>query len=251
MKKYISLFLVLTVVVGCNTKDKSLELLQFEQKEFVQSSDNCVDDECTRIQLSIPLITNQDHAIADKINQRILAEIDAIVAVDDTTASSRSLDELTQNYLANYKAFQAKYPDETLPWKAEVEGDITFYNADLLSVAFEYYTFVGGAYGFKSELALNFNPKTGELYKVADLISNWEELQKLMTLQLKDKMDIWTSNHSLEYPESIFFYEDMVGFIYNAVDDDAQYNGPTKIDFPKERILPFLNINLDPLPTEK
>ncbi|MBB1151369.1 MULTISPECIES: DUF4163 domain-containing protein [unclassified Myroides] len=252
MKHYIYLFLLLALSVSCNSTNKNAEdILQFEQKDFVQSSDNCIDDECTRIKLSVPVITNESNEVATKINQQLIAKIDNIIAVDDRTASSKNLDELTANYIANYDAFKAKYPDETLPWKAEIEGDITFYNEDLLSIALEYYTFAGGAYGFKSEVAMNFNPKTGEQYKVEDLIGNWEELQKLMALQLKDKMDIWTSNNQLEYPESIFFYEDMVGFLYNAVDDDAQYNGPTKIDFPKASILPFLKINLDPKTTEK
>ena len=252
MKHYIYLFLLLALSVSCNSTNKNAEdILQFEQKDYVQSSDNCIDDECTRIKLSVPVITNESNEVATKINQQLIAKIDNIIAVDDRTASSKNLDELTANYIANYDAFKAKYPDETLPWKAEIEGDITFYNEDLLSIALEYYTFAGGAYGFKSEVAMNFNPKTGEQYKVEDLIGNWEELQKLMALQLKDKMDIWTSNNQLEYPESIFFYEDMVGFLYNAVDDDAQYNGPTKIDFPKASILPFLKINLDPKTSEK
>lgn len=251
MKKVIYLSLLLAFMASCNTKDKSSEALQFEQREFVQSSDNCLEEECTTIKLSLPIVTNEDHDVAVKINQHIISEIDNIVAVDDITASSTSLEELSKNYIANYKAFVAKYPDETLPWKAEVEGDITFYNTDLLSIALEYYTFAGGAYGFKSEMALNFNPKTGDLYKVEDLISNWEELQKLMALQLKDKMDIWTENNQLKYPESIFFYEDSVGFIYNAVDDDARYDGPTKIDFPKARVLPFLKIDLTPATAEK
>lgn len=251
MKKVIYLSILLAFMVSCTSKDKSSEALQFEQKEFVQSSDNCIADECTTIKLSLPVMTNEDHEIAAKINRHLIAEIDNIVAVDDATATSTSLEELTQNYIKNYKAFVAKYPDETLAWKAEVEGDITFYNADLLSIALEYYTFAGGAYGFKSEMALNFNPKTGDLYRVEDLIGNWDELQKLMALQLKDKMDIWTTNNQLKYPESIFFYEDTVGFIYNAVDDDAHYNGPTKIDFPKDRVLPFLKVNLDPITAEK
>lgn len=252
MRRYIYLFLLLTLGISCNSTDKKAnDTLQFEQKEFVQSSDNCIEDECTRIKLSVPVITNESHEVAAKINQQLIAKIDNIVAVDEVSATSATLEELTDNYIANYNAFQAKYPDESLPWKAEVEGDITFYNADLLSIALEYYTFAGGAYGFKSEVALNFNPKTGEQYKVEDLIGNWNELQKLMALQLKDKMDIWTNNNQLEYPESIFFYEDTVGFLYNAVDDDAQYNGPTKIDFPKASILPYLKINLEPQKTEK
>ncbi|MBB1140173.1 PdaC/SigV domain-containing protein [Myroides sp. WP-1] len=251
MKNYINVFILVIIAISCGTKDKSKEVLQFEQREFVQTTDNCIEDECTSIRLSIPLITNKEHEIATKINQRILGTIDEIVAVDEVTATSKSPEELTKNYIANYNAFKTKYPDETLPWKAEVEGDITFYSSELLSVALEYYTFAGGAYGFKSEVALNFNPKTGELYKMEDLIGNWEELQKLMALQLKDKMDIWKNNNQLEYPESIFFYEDTVGFLYNAVDDTAQYNGPTKIDFPKASILPFLKINLEPTTTEE
>lgn len=251
MKQSIYLFLLLTLVLSCNTKDKSTEPLQFEQKEFVQSSDNCAGEECTIIRLSIPLVSNLEHEVATKINQAVVSEIDTIVAVDEATAQSSTLEELTDNYIANYKAFQTKYPDETLPWKAEIDGDITFYNENLLSITLEYYTFAGGAYGFKSEVALNFNPKTGERYKMEDLISNWDELQKLMALQLKDKMDIWKTNNQLEYPESIFFYEDTVGFLYNAVDDDAHYNGPTKIDFPKASILPFLKISLEPSTTDK
>jgi len=105
MKKVIYLSILLAFMVSCTTKDKSSEALQFEQKEFVQSSDNCIADECTTIKLSLPVMTNEDHEIAAKINRQLIAEIDKIVAVDDATATSTSLEELTQHYIKNYKAF--------------------------------------------------------------------------------------------------------------------------------------------------
>ncbi len=245
MKKTIFFLLLFMLFIGCNNKNKSNEILEFEQVEFDDKTPiDCKADDCTTISLSIPFITNKDNAIADKINSKVLSTIDNIVELDDKTAMSASYEELTKNFIDNYNEFLTKYPDETLPWKAEIDGDITFFNEDVLSIALEYYTFAGGAYGFESEMALNFNPKTGELYSMQDIIGNWEELQKLFALQLKNKMDIWSSNHQLNYPESIFFYENTIAFLYNALDEDMTYNGPIKIELPKENVIPFLKINL-------
>lgn len=245
MKKLIPMLLLSIFFIGCNNKDKSNEILEFEQLEFNDKTPvDCKKEDCTTINLSIPFITNKDNAIADKINTKILNTVDDIVALDDKTAMSGSYEELSKNFIDSYNDFFQKYPDELLPWKAQVDGGISFFNEDLLSIEIEYYTFVGGAYGFESEMALNFNPKTGELYSIQDLIGNWEELQKLFALQLKGKMDIWSNNHQLNYPESIFFYEDTIAFLYNALDEDMTHSGPIKIELPKENVIPFLKINL-------
>lgn len=245
MKKILPFTLLFVLLINC--KDKPQEPLNFVQLEIDDKTPfDCKDDDCTSIELSIPFATNEKHPVAEKINNHILNEVDDIVEVDDITATSQSYEELTKNYIANFNKFINKYPDETLAWKARVNGNITFFNEDLLSIDIMYYTFAGGAYGFESEKSLNFNPKTGDLYSITDLINNWTELQKLFSFQLKGKMDVWKNANELNYPESIFFYEDTVGFLYNALDEDMVFNGPIKIELPKEKVIPFLNITLAP-----
>ncbi len=245
MKKILPFALLFVLLIGC--KEKTKEPLNFVQLEIEDKTPiDCKDDDCTSIELSIPFATNEKDPIAEKINNQILSEVDNIVEVDDITAASQSYEELSKNYINYYNEFINKYPDETLGWKAKVNGNITFFNEDLLSIDIEYYTFAGGAYGFENEKSLNFNPKTGDLYSISDLISNWTELQKLFAFQLKGKIDVWKNKSELNYPESIFFYEDTVEFLYNALDENMIFNGPIKIELPKEKVIPFLKINLAP-----
>lgn len=246
MKKWLLCVLALGfVVIGCDktTKNKPLE---FELKEYEKSSTlNCSGENCTEIELHIPIVTNEKSEIADKINQSNLNFINNIVSLGDTLSVINNYTTLVDHYISDYEDFVKKYPDEDLPWRAEVKGDISCVGENILSFSFEYYTFAGGAHGFKSEVSQNFNPKTGELYSVQTLIKDWSGLQNLLFTQLKNKKDLFDKVEQLEYPESIFFYEDSIAFLYNAFDLETFHDGPIKLEYPKSEILPFLNITLE------
>lgn len=246
MKKLILGVLALVfVAVGCD-RTANNKPLEFELKDYEKTATiNCNAGDCTAIQLHIPVVTNEKSDIADKINKSNLNFINNIVSLGDSVNSILNYDALVNQYIKDYEDFVKKYPDEDLPWKAEVSGDITFVNDNLLSFAFEYYTFAGGAHGFKSEASQNFNPKTGDIYTNKDIIKDWAGLQKLLFMQLRNKADLYDKVEQLEYPESIFFYEDTVAFLYNAFDLQTFYDGPIKLEFSKKEILPFLNIPLD------
>lgn len=246
MRKLAMCFALLVLVTTSCKKTTEDAPLEFELQDFEQKSNvNCVDNTCTAIELHIPMIVNKNSEVAEKINANNLKVIQEIVSMGDTLTKAQSFPALTTQYIADYESFVKQYPDEDLPWKAEVSGDITFVNDQLISFAFEYYTFAGGAHGFKSETSQNYNPKTGKVYKVQELIKDWDGLQKLLYMQLRSKSDLFDNNGKLEYPESIFFYDDTVGFMYNAFDTEVFSDGPIKIELDKKTVLPFLSISLE------
>ncbi|MDR0229022.1 MAG: DUF4163 domain-containing protein [Flavobacteriaceae bacterium] len=246
MKKLaMCLTLLVLVTVSCN-KNAQNETLEFELQSFEQKSTvNCAGNDCTEVELHIPIIVNKKNEIADMINANNVSVIGSIISLNDSTVKVDNFEALAKQYITEYESFVKKYPDENIPWKATVSGDITFVNDQLISFAFDYYTFAGGAHGFENEMSINYNPKTGKAYKVEELIKDWDGLQKLLYMQLRNKSDLFDTNNKLEYPESIFFYDDTIGFMYNAFDTEVFSDGPIKIELEKKAVLPFLAISLE------
>ena len=246
MRRIVLVIVLSVFVLASCKKSNKVEQLEFEQYEYTKSSSLMCDSvSCAEIDLTIPMVTNQKSEIATKINKNNLLLIANIASIGDSVQQVSDYNTLVDNYIKDYENFVKKYPDEDLPWKAEVEGDITFSHKNLLSFEFEYYTFTGGAYGFKNKVSKNYNPQTGNVYSVEDIIKDWPELQKMLFEQVKTKYDLLSSAGELEYPESIFFYEDTIAFLYNTFDYATFNDGPVKLEYPKKDILPFLNITLE------
>ncbi|TDS58187.1 DUF4163 domain-containing protein [Myroides indicus] len=247
MKKTLYVCLSLLLLVGCKKKIAEPVSFEFELQEFHKKSDvNCFEGDCTEVNISIPVIVSPTSDIAQKINQNNLNVIHDIVSFDESHSNAKNYGEVVDSFINSYEKMTAEFPDENIPWKADVSGEITYSNDDLLTFAVEYYTFAGGAHGFKSEKAIHYNPKTGEIYRTEDLIKDWKGLQKIITKHLNpDDISIYDENNQLIYPESIFFYDNSIVALYNSFDVTAFVDGPIKVEMSKEEAAPFFKINLD------
>lgn len=248
MKKIFCICLSFLIFAGCKKKTAEEPVpFEFELKEFHQKSAiNCSDGNCTEISISIPLIINPDNTVTQKINQSNLNAVHEIVSFDENRSAAKNYEEVVYSFIESYEKMVAEYPDENMPWKADIKGDISFSNDDLLSFTVEYYTFSGGAHGFKSEKAINYNPKTGEAYQTKDLIKDWDGLQKIISKHLNpDDISIYDENNQLIYPESIFFYNDSVVALYNSFDVTTFIDGPVKVEMNKTDAAPFFKVNLE------
>lgn len=259
MKKLIYLLLLPIVLVSC----KKTTLFSFEEKEFSSTSViNCSPDNCTQITIKTAIITSPNNQEAQLINSSNIALINELLPFTDNEAEVDQYEEITSTFIGAYEEIAKKFPSDAFPWKATVTNNITFYNQDLISFAIEYYTYSGGAHGFKGEKAVHYNPKTGYIYTNEELFSNWNAFQHLVETKLRAKKGI-NPNDSIsqnellfddgqfKMPENIFIYEDSIVAYYNSFDITAFSDEPVRIDISKEEAITFLKIKLEPITTNE
>ncbi len=253
MKKLIYLLLLPIVLVSC----KKNANFSFEEKEFSSTSElNCTPDNCTNITINTALITSPNNQETQLINSSNIALINELLPFTDNEAEVDQYEEITATFIEAYEEMAKKFPTDAFPWKATVTNNITFYNQDLISFAIEYYTYSGGAHGFKGVKAVHYNPKNGHIYSNEELFSNWSAFQNLVETKLRAKKsinqnDLLFDEDQFKMPENIFIYEDSIVAYYNSFDITAFSDEPVRIDIPKEEANTFLKIKLEPITTNE
>lgn len=259
MKKLIYLLLI-PILLGSCTKNVNFA---FEEQEFNgKSSLNCTTDNCTEITINAAIIVSPNNTASQLINQNNISLINELLPFTDSGTNVDQYDEITNTFINAYEEIAQKFPTDAFPWKASVSNNVTFYNQELISFAIEYYTYSGGAHGFKGEKAVHYNPKNGHLYTNEELFADWQGFQHLVKTQLRSKIgneqdniidqdSLLFDDDQFKMPEDIFFYEDSIVAYYNSFDISAFSDEPVKIEIPKTQADTFLKIKLKPIVTNE
>ncbi|MDM1396746.1 DUF4163 domain-containing protein [Myroides odoratimimus] len=259
MKKSLLFLCLFITFISCK-KDKEFS---FEEKVYQKILlESCIEDDCTEVKINTAEIIDPVNDITTKINQNNLVIINDILSFDENPHDVSSYDEIVSSFINSFTEMAKKFPKDSFPWKGTTQNTVTFYNNHLLSFAIEYYTFTGGAHGYKGEKAVHYNPLTGEQYNNQELFKDWEGFSKLLESKLREQRGIDKedniNSHGLLFdedvfkmPENIFFYEESVIAYYNSYDITAFSDEPVRITFSKEEIEPFLNFLLIPNKSNK
>ena len=107
----------------------------------------------------------------------------------------------------------------------------------------------GGAHGNSRIDFLNFNPETGKLYAMTDLIDDFDGFSALAETHFKaevktDDTADYFFGKDFQLPESIGFNEAGVIILYNTYEIAAYSEGVTEFTIPYEDANSYLKINL-------
>lgn len=254
LKKIVTFIFSISLLIGCkNESKKENEPLTFQTKNLEQSFEGCNPEKgrCTAIELSFPII-NAEKKIAQQINDSIALEIIKIVG-SDAENRPKTLVSLMDEFISNYSDYREKFKDLDIPWEATVNAEVAASFPKLVSVRFESYVFTGGAHGYGSTTYLNFNPKTGEMYRHEDIFK--PEFKGFIEKEFRRKEDIpaeaninstgmFFENDEFQLPTNIGFEEDTVTLIYNPYEIAAYAAGQFSYTYSVNEIQEYLKIPL-------
>ncbi|WP_010255191.1 PdaC/SigV domain-containing protein [Myroides injenensis] len=246
MKKIYLLAVLALCMVNCkdkNTSDKS-NSITIETREFHGEVDeNCVEDNCTEISIEVPIITAPENSAIALINTTILNEVTEIASFEENLSDTSSYDDLISSFITAYTSFIKKYTGEDLPWKAKIKVSTTFQNNEIYALNMEYYTFAGGAHGFKGEKSLLFDLETGKQINAKELIKDWTSLSQIISDKLAYADDI-TEDGVLNYPEDIQILEDTIIFGYTSSISFPISDTLDTLVLNKKEVASFFNYNI-------
>ncbi|UVD80935.1 DUF4163 domain-containing protein [Myroides albus] len=248
MKKLFCILFLSLIAISCTDKTTESLPISFEDEEFEASYTN--EEGNTEVTIKVPIITAHENLIYDNINKVILEEITELVSFESDLTQTTSYIDLTESFIEAYKDFSQKFPDDNLPWKAKVKADKTFLNNDILSIKIEYYTFAGGAHGYKGKKSLIFDMKQGVLLNQKDLYKDWESISRLLSSKIAYINDLKDSKGIVEYPEDLFIKDDSVIMTYVNPSNFPFTDEKDEIVFLKEDIAPYFKINIQELEDE-
>ena len=165
--RLLTLFLFL-FLVSCSQSSKKKELeqkLTFRTETLERES--CVGENCAKLKLSWPVASGGEAAI--KINQAIDEQMSFLMQTGENIAP---LDSMISEYFNSFEGFKQDFPESYGGWEIEATGEVSYQSDSTLSIYFSQFSFLGGAHPNSMVTFLNFDPNTGEVLPLDQLILN-------------------------------------------------------------------------------
>jgi len=209
MKKIVFFSLALLGLISCS-----------EESSLVFFEDNFTMEENTIIEVNIPKVVGTS-AEANTINSRLEDYVLDALLLNKNTTSVSTIKQAAENFDTEFLSFSKNLAEDSQPWEAFIDGEVTFESSEIISIALNTYLNTGGVHGNSVISFLNFNPSNGEVYDYEDISDQLDNLRSLVEKHFikafeeeTDSMDS-LSGYKVNLPESLGFSEDGLIIVYN------------------------------------
>ncbi len=254
MKKQNILLLILTGVVltFCSNnayKDSAKYLI----KNFDKSYGDCgsASNNCVTISIEYPTFTYaKNQAVVDTLNARI----SKMILQPVFQVKSKSLEELSDTLINDYKRFKKKFPDSPSRYELERIVNVLLNQHGIISLEYAENYFLGGAHPNSVRTFLNINANSGGKISLSDLlISGFEkrinniaeiEFRKVRLLKPDDdlgKAGFWFKDNKFLLNENFLITKDGLTFYFNDYEIAPHSVGPTEIKLKYDEIKDLIN----------
>ena len=259
--KYIGTILFIAILTACGGEKQAEEVteLSFEIKSFaIESPNGCVDEAkpCAKFEVTYPVFTGPaDNRIPAVVEDRI----NTMLSAPTSDLDPESIEAAGKAFIADFEHSLLEFPDVTAGWyyKADVVVENFTDKVLCISVNDEYYT--GGAHGGSSTSFINFNPATGLVLLLSDMLKPGFEGDLAAAgesvfrrvYNLAD--DAYLPDEGFEFEGGRFYLNENYGFrpegivfFYNIYEIGSYAMGPTEILIPYEEIKEWLKEGGEP-----
>lgn len=245
MKIRIICTLLLFACLSCENDGKlTFETINFEQE-------NCIN--CPMVDITFPK-TIGNNKIDKTVNEAISKEIVSLLNFDDET-DLKTIDLAVESFRKEYEILKEKFPEESMPWEAEINGEITYEDNNILTILLKSYLFTGGAHGYSTSRFLNFDKRKGVEMKNSRLIKNEEQFKKLAEakFRLQEKIPAAESINSTGFmfegetfnlPGNIGFTKEGIQLLYNQYEVASYADGPIVLTLSYKEVKDYLTVKI-------
>lgn len=235
---------------GCNNK----ESFTFVKQNFTTDTlTNCRNTDCALLEINL-LKTIEESINAAVINTEIETVACSILNIDEDTPEP-NLQNAIEEFNNSYQAISKEYPNETIPYEANIDCKISFQNKNIISIVMDFYVFTGGAHGYGGITYINLDTKTGKRFLNKTLFKDYKKFKKYAEKVFRSKNEI-SQNESINstgfffeddifsLPENIGFTDTDVILYYNQYEISSYAEGPIELKLNKEEVALFFAIEI-------
>ena len=216
-----------------------------EDNKVTFSEINVTTPENKIVEINIPEASG-DKTIAQSINKTVLSVVNSNLDVSDLEENKNlSTKELINQFNTEYETFKTDFPESAIEWDAQIDGEVMYHSAGIISIVITSYQNTGGAHGLLHITFLNFDVETGEALKNEELfadLSGFKQLAKqYFNEEIADKKDSYFEPENFTLPVNIGFDDDGLFLLYNSYEIAPYSTGLTEIHIPYEEVSMMLN----------
>jgi len=186
--------------------------------------------------------------IGKSINLKVENYVASLLTIGELEVSDESLSITTQidAFNTEYQNFKKDFPEIPQYWDAQIDGEVSFQSAEIISIAITAYLNTGGAHGNTTISFLNFDAATGKEISKEKLFTDMDSFKTIAKLyfdeEITDKSILFDPDN-FELPVNIGFSEDGVILLYNAYEIAPYATGIIEFKIPFEKVNDYLVFN--------
>lgn len=247
MKNRIPLLLFLLLLIGCKNDDK----LTFENISIHENP--C--DTCPLTTIEIPKALG-NAKITEAINNALREEVISLLTFDDELEANTIQTAITA-FNNGFKELKNRYPDEVAQWEAQIDGNVTYEDKNIITVRLRAHLFTGGAHGFNSTSFLNFNKRKGIELESWQLFEDKERFEHFAELKFRIQEDIpqgkpinstgfMFNDNTFSLPDNIGFTQEGLQLFYEQYEVASYADGPIILNLPFNEVKNYLAFKIKP-----
>ena len=245
MKTRIICTLFLFACISCE-KDRKLT---FEATTF--DLENCENGPVVNITVPKAWGTSK---IVRTVNDVVNEEIISLLNFDEDNYAE-TINSAVESFRKEYRTLKERFPEESMPWEAEIQGDVVFEDDYILTIRLKSYLFTGGAHGYSTIRFLNFDKRKGAQLENSKLFKNKEAFMDLAEAKFRsqEKIPATQSINSTGFmfdgeafylPENIGFTPEGIQLLYNQYEVASYADGPIILTLPYEEVKEYLTVKI-------
>ena len=183
------------------------------------------------------------------INTALAEEVISLLAFDEAI-NIRDVSEAISSFSEGYAELIENFSG-TPEWEATITADISYEDAQLLSIRLESYLFTGGAHGFEEVRFLNFDKRRGREIEGINMFTDFSPILTLseeifrIAQAIPREGDINSTGFMFEgnqfhLPETIGFDGHGMVLHYNQYEVASYADGPITLTIPWAEVMPLL-----------
>lgn len=247
MKPKFICLIICILLFACNNKNT----LSF--KPLSIATDSC--ENCTTVTIDIPKATGNTK-LSETINSALEGEIIALLNFDEES-NAQNLEDAKEAFVFDYQELNGKFPEESMPWEAKIEGTIAYENEEIITLEIQSYIYTGGAHGYGTNRFLNFDKVKGiELYQ-ENLFKEIDGFKSFAETLFREQENIPTTGSindtgfmfeidSFYLPDNIGYTENGLILFYEPYEIASFADGPIILTIPYADANPFLSFPQKP-----
>lgn len=243
MKKLLFLLFIASILYACETSTK----LEFHTVDY--TSKNVCDSEqfCPHIDIEL-LKANGDQSLSKLINNTLEARL-----IDDLSIDPNDRDSITTiakgltYFIKSYNEFKKDFSESPAIYEINASSQISYDSEDILSIAYESYSYWGGAHGYGSTTYYNFDKKTAQILHPENLFKSVSDFKIVAERAFRAQQNIseestinssgyFFKDDEFTLPQNIGFKPNELILIYNPYEVAPYAEGQITISIPLKNI---------------
>jgi hypothetical protein len=239
----VGVFVIAIFVAGCTSLKKEEVLAPFKMETVkIESEGGCTSDTiaCASFDVVYPSFP--------EMNEKVKSELQRLIN-NTVEGKGNTLEQKGQDFISDFKKFQAEMPDNELGWSSSTDVSVLVYSDSLISLQVESDLFTGGAHGSHLVRYINIDPATGRPFLLdsflrpgyAEFLREAGEIEFRNEHELNPGVSLEEAgfsfpNNQFSLNENYGFRKEGIVFFYNGYEVAAYAEGPTEIIIPYEKL---------------